>query len=496
MRVKMKEVIGREREIDILSNLLKSTEAELLAVYGRRRVGKTFLISTFYSGQGLYFEMTGIKGGSREQQIKSFVRKIKLTFGYENLEKKPKDWFTAFEILEEAIERVKGSKKIILFFDEFPWMYTHKSDLLPAFEFLWNSYLSKNQKIITIICGSAISWMIKKIINNKDGLYGRLTARIRLKPFNLKEIEEYFIAKHVHLDRKQIVEVSMALGGIPKYLSYVETGQSSAQIIQKLCFTPGAPLTTEFHTLYESLFEDHQTHIEIIETLAKSKTGLTNTQISQRAGKGKGGSISKALKELVASNFVQFVPFHGRKSRDGLYRVVDEYSYFYLNWIEKAIYNYDESISQDFWLHQQSSAKFKSWAGYVFESVVFRHIRQVIKALHLSVVAEKASYWSHHPGKFGSEKGAQIDLVIDRRDQCINLCEVKFWASEYTVTEAVAKQLTHRREIFKQQLNTKKSLFNTLITPYGAPKNKHYLSSVENQLTLEALFTDPDEEAF
>lgn len=458
----MSKIIGRSRELAVLEQLLKSKEAELLAVYGRRRVGKTFLVSNFYVGKGIYLEITGIKGGSRERQIKSFLRKVKLIFGYENLRKNPKDWFTAFEILEEAITTVHGSKKIILFFDEFPWMYTHKSDLLKAFEFLWNSFLSKDPRVITVVCGSSISWMIRKIIQNKDGLYGRLTARIRLKPFNLKEIEEYFIAKHIHLDRKQIVEVSMALGGIPKYLSYVKPGYSSAQIIQMLCFTPGAPLTTEFQNLYESLFDDHQTHIDIIETLAKSKIGLTNSQIAERLGKERGGNTSKSLKELIASNFVQFIPFYGRKSREGLYRIVDEYSYFYLNWMQNVIYNYDEPISQNFWLHQQSSSKFKSWAGYVFESITFRHIRQIVNALRLSVVADKVSYWNYIPSRKSDEKGAQIDLVIDRRDQCINLCEIKFWSDKFKLTESVAKKLNDRREIFREQLGTKKTLFNTL----------------------------------
>lgn len=484
----MEGLVGREREISLLQGLLKSKKAELLAVYGRRRVGKTFLISSFFSNKGTYFEMTGIKGGTKKQQIKAFVSRLKLAFTNIKIESKPTDWLEAFMLLEQAIKETKKPGKIILFFDEFPWMDTHKSDLLKSFEFLWNSGLSKNPKIIAIICGSSVSWMIRKIIQNKSGLYGRLTSQIRLRPFTLKEIEEYFIANHIYLDRKQIVEVSMALGGIPKYLSYVEPGNSSAQIIQKLCFTPGAPLTTEFEQLYESLFDDYQFHVEIIELLASSQIGLTISQISEKAKKGKGGSLSRALKELIASNFVQFVPYYGRKSREGRYRVVDEYSYFYLNWIRDAMYNYDESISQNFWMQQQASSKFRSWAGYMFESICFKHIRQIVKALELSVVAEKTFYWSYFPKKGIEDQGAQIDLIIDRADHCMNLCEIKFWKSEYILTDLETKKLNEKREIFREQVKTKKSLFNILITPYGARINKHYLSAVENQLTLDALF--------
>lgn len=485
----MEELVGREREVTILESLIKSKKAELLAVYGRRRIGKTFLISKFFPSKGIYFETTGIKGGKGSQQIRSFTRRIQLTFKDIKIESPPKTWFEAFEVLETAIGSVRKSCKIILFFDEFPWMDTHKSELLKAFEYLWNSCLSKDPRIIAIICGSSVSWMVRKIIQNKAGLYGRLTSQIRLRPFTLREIEKYCVANRIQLDRKQIVEVSMALGGVPKYLSYIEPGMSAAQIIQKLCFTPGSPLTTEFQALYESLFDDYHMHVQIIELLARSTIGFTVTQISEKLKKEKGGNISRALKELIASNFVQFVPFYGRKTRDGLYRVVDEYSYFYLNWVQDAMYNYDESISQTFWIKQQASSKFKSWAGYVFESVCLKHIRQIIKALELTVVAEKASYWSYL-AQDSAEKGTQIDLIIDRADQCINLCEIKFWNSEYIMTDLYAQKLNQRREIFREKAKARKTLFNTLITPYGARNNKHYLSSVDKQLNLDALFID------
>ncbi len=490
----MEELVGREREIAVLKSLCKSNKAELLAMYGRRRIGKTFLINKFFSNKGIYFEMTGIKEGKYKQQVQIFIRRLKLVFRDISIETPPKTWFEAFEILENAIQNTKKSCKIILFFDEFPWMDTHKSDLLKAFEYLWNSYLSKDPRIITIICGSSASWMVRKIIQNKGGLYGRLTSQIRLKPFTLREIEKYCITNRIQLDRKQIIELSMALGGVPKYLSYIEPGMSAHQIIQKLCFTPGAPLTTEFQALYESLFDDYHLHIQIIELLARSTIGLTVSQISEKLRKEKGGSISRALKELIASNFVQFVPFYGRKTREGRYRVVDEYSYFYLNWVQDAMYNYDESISESYWIKQQASPKYRSWAGYVFESVCLKHIRQIIKALELTVVAEKASYWSYLP-KNSKGKGGQIDLIIDRADQCMNLCEIKFWNSKYVMTNSSAQKLNERRDLFREKTKTRKSLFNTLITPYGARDNKHYLSSVDKQLNLDALFFDDVEKS-
>lgn len=279
----------------------------------------------------------------------------------------------------------------------------------------------------------------------------------------------------------------MAVGGIPKYLSYIKQGQSSAQIIQNLCFNPRGPLTTEFDVLYESLFDNHQLHIRIIKALAEHRNGLSFTQISKNSTLYASGNLTKALKELIASDFIRFIPFLGKKRREGRYRLVDEYSLFYIRWIRDNLINYDESLSENFWIKQHSSNKYKIWAGYTFENICLKHISAIVESLKISVVAERMSYWSYR-AKNDNEKGAQIDLIIDRSDQCMNLCEIKFYSDTFTIDQDYGKKLNARREIFRKVSGTRKSLFNTLITPYGASLNKHYLSSIENQLTLENLF--------
>ena len=489
----MEELVGRQAEIKILKNSLQSRKAELIAIYGRRRIGKTFLVNSYYKQKGIYFEMTGVKHGSMKKQIKIFITSLLRTFPKVAIGEEPKDWLEAFLLLEKALKTVVKSGKIILFFDEFPWMETHKSDLVKSFEYIWNAVLSKDDRIITILCGSSVSWMIRKIIRNKAGLHGRLTTKMRLKPFYLTEVEQYFKSNYIAIDRKQLTEIFMTTGGVPKYLSYVHPGLSASQNIQKMCFDPTGTLTTEFDELYESLFSRHQLHVKIIEALAEKRYGLTFSQIAETVSPQIGGNLSKALKELIASNFVQCIPFFGKRRKEGRYRVVDEYSVFYLNWIKQAIYNYDESLSNVYWQKQHSSTKYKSWAGYVFEGICLKHIRQIIEALKLTVVAERVAYWNFTPKDPSEGPGAQIDLIIDRADHCIHLCEIKFYAQEFKMTKAYANKLNERKEIFREQTKTKKTLFNTLITPYGATTNQHYLASVDQQLKLDDLFKQIEE---
>ena len=484
----MEELVGRQIEIATLESTLKSRKAELIAIYGRRRIGKTFLISNYYRTKGVYFEMTGIKRGSMKKQIKLFIVSLMRAFPKLHIEESPKDWYEAFLLLEKALQTVQKKSKVILFFDEFPWMETHKSDLVKAFEYIWNAVLSKDDRVIAVLCGSSVSWMVRKIIRNKEGLHGRLTTKIRLKPFCLSETEQYFVSNRIKIDRKQLCEIFMTTGGVPKYLSYVMPGLSASQNIQRMCFSPGGPLTTEFDELYESLFDHCQLHVKIIETLSEKRYGLTFSQVAEAVSAQPGGNLSKALKDLIASNFVQCIPFYGKKRQDGRYRVIDEYSVFYLNWIKQAIYNYDESLSSAYWQRQYTSTKYKAWAGYVFEGLCLTHIQQIINALKLTVVADHAAYWSFLPKNSSEQTGAQIDLLIDRADHCINLCEIKFCAKEFKMTKAYADRLNERREIFREQTKTRKTLFNTLITPYGAAVNQHYLASVDEQLTLNELF--------
>ena len=476
-------IIGREKELKVLEKLYKSPEAEFLAVYGRRRIGKTFLINEFFKDKGVYFELTGSQEASLAQQLKNFA----IVFGNQFREKPPtpKSWTDAFELLKSTVEKLGGNQKIILFFDELPWLASKRSGFLSVLDYYWNRYFSRNPKILLIVCGSAASWMIKKVIYNKGGLHGRLTATIQLLPFDLGETEKFLKARHVELDRKQILELYMAIGGVAKYLTYVKRGKSSAEIIQELCFEQGSPLSHEFYKLYTSLFTNYTHHIQVVETLGKHKNGMTLIALLQSTGLPSGGSSSMILQELQESGFILYSQDFKKHKKNGTYRLIDEFSLFYLNWM-KDFFAFN-NLNKNYWLRIQSHASFISWAGYAFEGICLKYLSKVIHGLGLDIVASSASSWSYLP-KNKEEIGAQIDLVIHRTDGCINLCEIKFCNEEFIIDKGYGANLAYKKGLFRKITKTKKSLFTTLITAYGTQENSHYLSCVDNQLSMDVFF--------
>lgn len=485
----MNTIIGRKEEIKKLQALLDSTEAELLAIYGRRRIGKTYLISEFFRDKGIYFELTGATGGKMIDQLRRFPIAFYEAFMSPDILTPPKDWTEAFLILLQKIKEIPENRKIILFLDELPWLATPRSDLLFALEHAWNRYFSRRKNLIMILCGSAASWMINKIINNRAGLYGRLTEKIQLQPFSLLETEYYLQSKNIHLDRKQIVEIYMVTGGTAKYLNHIKKGLSSSQIIQSLCFSAHGFLATEFRRLFESLFTHSKRHISVLEALAGKRQGLTLSDLTKLTSLSSGGSLSEIMNELECSGFIQFVPFYNKNKRDGHYRIIDEYSLFYLSWIKTALFFQNKPISENYWLNLHRSPKFLNWAGYAFENICFKHIDRIIETLKISVVAKSVSYWAYHPKKAEKISGAQIDLIIDRSDNCINLCEIKFLDSKLIMKREYAEKMNRKRTVFQSVTKTKKTLFNTIITSYGAIENTAYHSCIDQQLDMNSLFT-------
>ena len=478
------KIFGRQQELKILDTIYTSDKAELLALYGRRRIGKTFLISEYFKNKGIYFELTGIKGAKPAEQLRNFVTEMSDTFWHGQIVTQPKNWQEAFTLLRREIEKTLTTKKIILFFDELPWLASARSKFLAALDHFWNRYASRNKQVIVIICGSATSWMIKKIANSKGGLHGRITREMRLLPFDLTETEGYLRRKNIELDRKQIIDIYMSIGGVPKYLSYIERGKSANQIINDLCFSPNGPLFKEFNKLYHSLFDHAEHHIKIIKELAKKSSGLSQDELLKKVGLTSGGTASDILNELEESGFIIYIPTF---SKGKIYKLTDEYSLFYISWIATAPKTGLHGIDKDYWLKKQHSRAYSAWAGHAFETICLKHIRKIKAALGITAVSTTESSWLYKPTT-KEQKGAQIDLVIDRTDNCINLCEIKYYNKEFTVSKQYADELTDKKHIFLETTNTKKTLFTTLITTYGAVKNTNYLTAVDNQLTIDDLF--------
>ena len=342
--------------------------------------------------------------------------------------------------------------------------------------------------VVLVVCGSAASWMIGNIINHKGGLHGRVTKEIRLLPFTLKETEEFLKEKNIHLERKQILELYMCLGGVAKYLSYLEKGKSVPELIGEICFSYNAPLIAEFHKLYRSLFYQHDEHIKIVKALAKFKSGLSYQELVKKTKLPTGGTLSARIEELKQSGFIAEIPIYGESSRSNRFILIDEYSLFYLSWNEGVSALDLQSRGSDYWIKQRSKQAWKIWTGHAFEYLCLKHIEGLKAALGIAAVQTNASKWRYIPSKGSKECGAEIDLVIDRADQCVNLCEIKFYEDLFSINKEYSEKLLSKRACFQRVADGRKSTFMTLITAYGAKHNHHYLSSVDRELTMNALF--------
>ena len=474
----MSSIIGRISEKTLLREALNSRKSELIALYGRRRVGKTFLIREEYKGH-IQFELTGLHNGNLSDQLDVFWKEISSrSKGNKSLEK-PNSWFVAFTQLENYINSIKSKKKKVIFFDEFPWLATRRSKFLMSFENFWNTYASKRTDLVVVICGSAASFMVQKVIKSRGGLHNRITQKIRLLPFNLNETELFLKNEKISYTRYDILRLYMAIGGVPYYLEKIKKGESVPQALDRLCFEKDGILADEFNMVFHSLFNHPGRHTAIIKSLAGLQKGLTRNVLSKKSGLPTGGTFTQTLNELVESGFItQYSPF-GKKNKGSLIRLTDEYCMFFLKFI-----NTNRSTGAGTWNKLSNSRSYQSWSGFTFESVCLKHIEQIKAGLNISAIFSENSSWIDK----GPDQGAQIDLLIDRADNVINLCEMKFSDSEFSITKRYAEELRNKKDCFKNVTKTRKNLYITLMTTHGVKENSCFHELVENELTMDCLF--------
>ena len=472
----MNEIVGRIEEKQQFNELFQSKRSEFVTVYGRRRVGKTFLIREYYK-QHITFHLTGLANATLPQQLLNFHTCMCTSFA-KYKEPIPTSWFEAFQQLIKRIEKNKQKKQVI-FLDELPWLDTPKSYFISALEHFWNSFAVARKDILLIVCGSTASWMIHKLINNKGGLHNRITHRMKIYPFTLKECDAYFKYKKISFNRYQIIELYSVMGGIPYYLDAIKKGKSAAQNIDAICFSEQGILKDEFTNLYASLFKHAENYEAIVKTLSKKSKGLTRDEIIRAAKIQNGGGTTKILRDLEESGFIRkYRPF-GKQYRESLYQLVDFYTLFYFNFIQAK-----KNTSTNFWINTLNSSLHKSWSGYAFEQVCLLHINQIKSALGISgIITSEASWRSHQKAD-----GAQIDLVIDRNDQVINLCEMKFSATEFIITKDYAKKLRNKIGLFSTETQTKKAINLAMITTYGVKENQYSQGLIQNNITMDCFF--------
>lgn len=471
-------IIGRKKEQQLLLSLTEKEEPQFCVVYGRRRVGKTYLVRETFHYQ-FAFQHTGVAQGNYRQQLSAWRNSLRQA----GLEKcnLPKTWFEAFDMLKILIDQLPSGKKVI-YIDELPWMDTPKSNLISALELFWNGWATaRAQKdIVLIVCGSATSWITKKLLKNKGGLRGRLTEKLMLHPFTLAECELYAQAQGLAMERRDVLETYMILGGIPYYWSFLKRGYSVAQNTDALFFAEDAPLRDEFEALYHVLFRNPTNYMKVIDILSKRRMGTTREEILRQSKLEDGGTFTTILEELEQCGFIRkYLPFSGQE-QGALYQLIDNYTLFYYYCIRKNAFN-----DEHYWIHTANAPEHNTWMGLAFERVCLQHIQQVKRALGIEGVISNVCSWraeatADHPG-------AQIDLVISRGDNVVNLCEIKYSKEPFVITQDYAEILQQKQSVFRQVTHATATIHLTLISTFGL-KHAGQWNMVQRELSMEDLF--------
>ena len=470
-------LIGRENEQKVLMDAYQADESRFIAVYGRRRVGKTYLIRESFDSR-FTFQHTGYYGGKLGDELFEFCSSIR-EYGLKEFER-PRNWLEAFELLKELIRNATEQKKVI-FLDELSWMDTHGSDFLMALEGFWNGWASARKDILLIVCGSVTSWMLNKIIHNKGGLYNRLSYRIHLQAFSLKECEAYLQSRNIIMNRHQILECYMIMGGIPFYWSYLEKGYSLPQNIDRIFFAKEAPLAREFDYLYAALFKKPEPYLKIVSALGKRKAGMTREELLQATRMADSGNFTLRLEELESCGFLRKYHQFGMKERNARYQLIDNFTLFYYKFLEQR------PTDEHYWSNQINMPQVNAWCGLAFERVCLEHVTQLKQALGISGVLSDTCSWICKEDTEKGIYGSQIDLMIVRKDQVINLCEMKYSRKKFSITAKIEEEIREKTMDLITVSNTNYAIHPTLVTPYGLTDDS-YAGIIQKVITTDDLF--------
>ena len=472
----MDKLIGRKQEQVKFQACMESGRSEFVVVYGRRRVGKTFLVRRFFK-DNYAFSFVGKHEMGREMQLVEFAKALQ-QYSKSTYIPQLKSWTDAFDALQKHLELSKIRGKKVVFFDEMPWMDTPKSDFVVALENFWNGWANMRDDILFVACGSATSWMVDKLLHNQGGLFNRITQKIYLRPFNLNEMEQYLDDKHFNWNRYQIAQCYMILGGVPFYLTLLDPKRSLLDNIDNLFFADAhAMLRMEYNELYATLFKRPDNYLAVIKVLAERKEGFTRKEIGGKVKFG-GAALTKVLTDLEQCDFILPYARYGNAKNNTIYRIKDFYTLFYYKYV-----NGQDTKDPHRWTHLSSTPQVASWQGFSFELLCLLHLEEIKKALGIDRILNDASAWRSKQ----TEKNTQIDLVIARADHNINLCEMKFSTGMYAIDKEYEQKLRARMSIFQAETKTRNSTRITMVTTYGVLQNKHS-SIVDDEVTLEDLF--------
>ena len=474
----MEQLIGREKEIKELWRCYDSPRSEFVVIYGRRRIGKTFLVTQTFKDK-FSFLFTGSHKAPKERQLELFAKALQ-HYGHISMPLKLDNWFHAFDALENILNSNKTTEKKILFFDEMPWIDTSRSEFVTALEDFWNTWAALRDDIYLIASGSATSWMVNNLVDNQGGLHNRITSSIYLESFTLRECEQYLRCHNCTWDQYTIVQSYMYLGGVPFYYSLLDYNRELSYNIDLLFFRPKAKLSNEFNDLYNVLFTGADRYIEIVKLLAQKREGMTRKELGEKLGEN-GGGLTRRLQNLENCDFIISYSQLGNKKKGAIIRLTDFFTLFYLKFIDGV-----SKTTGNYWSHKMSEPSVISWQGLTFELICLQHIEQIKKSLGISGVHTEVSSWRSNQDNSENKK-AQIDLVIDRADRCIHLCEMKFSTELFSITKDYEMKLRERMAIFREETKTRKTLLTTFVTTFGVKPGIH-ASIVQQQVTLDELF--------
>ncbi len=473
----MNKIIGRENEQKILDDCLKSDKSEFLVVYGRRRIGKTYLVKNYFDNK-FSFYATGVFGKKNKEQLRAFYAQLVL---YGDINGNcPNNWFEAFSRLQnllnsDLVKRDPVSNKRVIFLDELPWMSVTNSDFKAALDFFWNSFASSENDIVFIVCGSATSWILNNLLYDKGGFAHRITRRIHLSQMTLKDCEDFLKFKGIDIPRHQVVEYYMFFGGVPYYYSLIDRRLSLAQNVNELFFSIDGSLKNEFSFLFESLFKNPDSHISIIRALSENKNGLTRNELQEIVKEARGGTLDRALRELIECDFIRKYNNFTKKTKGSIFKIIDPMLLFYLKYVE--------GLGKKNWMSFVGGNKYNSWCGEAFENVCLLHVKQIKQLLGISGIDSEEFSWRSNQ----KDGGAQIDLLIDRSDKVITICEMKYYSDKFNLTNSYSENLNNKRNVFLRETKTKKAVNIVMITSFGLTDSSNR-NEIINEFSEDQLF--------
>lgn len=476
-------IIGRKEEINKLAQFLNSSKSEFIAIYGRRRVGKSYLVEEVYKDK-IAFRAIGAFIKDKDERT---YKQIQLDHFYESLidsgmpedAQRPTNWREAFRLLKKYLEGLRTKRRVV-FLDELPWLAgPQSSEMITELGYFWNSWADRQRNIVLVVCGSATSWMLDNVIRDYGGLHGRLTGTIRLLPFTLNECELYYKKHGFHLSRYEMAVSYMAFGGIPYYLDRMDREKNLSENIDDFFFKDDK-IHQEFKDVYTGLYATSERYVDVVKTLGTKFYGMTRRELADAIGIELGGTFSKILDNLHESGITREYPRYGKERVETVYQLKDFFSLFYMHFI------HGKGTGAGNWRTIQRTPTFYTWAGNTFEMLCIEHLEQIKEALRIATISRNYC-WS---GKGPNGSAAQIDLVLEWKGERTDyLCEMKFSEHEFVIDKQYENELANKIDAFlvsKQHTKTH-SVQLVMVTTEGVQRGVHS-KDVNQQVTLDDLF--------